>query len=71
MKNQPAIQISVVYDNIHCDQNLKTDWGFSCFVEGLEKSILFDTGANGQILLSNMEKIGIRPEDIDVVVIFP
>jgi 7,8-dihydropterin-6-yl-methyl-4-(beta-D-ribofuranosyl)aminobenzene 5'-phosphate synthase len=38
-------------------------------VEGLEKSILFDTGANGQILLSNMEKLGIRPEDIDVVVL--
>jgi 7,8-dihydropterin-6-yl-methyl-4-(beta-D-ribofuranosyl)aminobenzene 5'-phosphate synthase len=69
MKNQPIIQISVVYDNHPCDPNLKTDWGFSCFVEGLEKSILFDTGANGRILLSNMEKLGIRPEDVDVVVL--
>jgi 7,8-dihydropterin-6-yl-methyl-4-(beta-D-ribofuranosyl)aminobenzene 5'-phosphate synthase len=69
MKNQPTIKISVIYDNNPCDQKLKTDWGFSCFVEGLEKSILFDTGANGQILLSNMAKLGIRPGDIDVVVL--
>jgi 7,8-dihydropterin-6-yl-methyl-4-(beta-D-ribofuranosyl)aminobenzene 5'-phosphate synthase len=38
-------------------------------VEGLEKFILFDTGANGQILLSNMEKLGIRPEGVGVVVL--
>jgi 7,8-dihydropterin-6-yl-methyl-4-(beta-D-ribofuranosyl)aminobenzene 5'-phosphate synthase len=69
MSRQPDIQLTVVYDNNPCDQKLKTDWGFSCFVEGLEKSVLFDTGANGQILLSNMEKLGIRPEDIDVAVL--
>jgi 7,8-dihydropterin-6-yl-methyl-4-(beta-D-ribofuranosyl)aminobenzene 5'-phosphate synthase len=59
--------MSVVYDNNPHDRELQTDWGFSCFVEGLEKSILFDTGANGQILLSNMGKLGIRPEGLDVV----
>jgi 7,8-dihydropterin-6-yl-methyl-4-(beta-D-ribofuranosyl)aminobenzene 5'-phosphate synthase len=69
MKKQSTIQMSVVYDNHPCDPNLKTDWGFSCFVEGLEKSILFDTGASGQILISNMEKLGIRPEAIAVVVL--
>jgi len=67
MKNQPVIQISVLYDNNPHDRELQTDWGFSCFVEGLEKSILFDTGGNGQILLSNMGKLGIRTADIDAV----
>jgi 7,8-dihydropterin-6-yl-methyl-4-(beta-D-ribofuranosyl)aminobenzene 5'-phosphate synthase len=61
--------MSVVYDNNPYDGRLKTDWGFSCFVEGREKPILFDTGAKGQILLSNMEKLGIQPERIDVVVL--
>lgn len=61
--------MSIVYDNNPYDKRLETDWGFSCCVEGMEKSILFDTGARGQILLSNMEKLGIHPERIDVVVL--
>jgi 7,8-dihydropterin-6-yl-methyl-4-(beta-D-ribofuranosyl)aminobenzene 5'-phosphate synthase len=69
MKNHPTIHLSVVYDNNPYDEKLRTDWGFSCFVEGLEKSILFDSGADGRILLSNMEKLGIEPEGIDVVVL--
>lgn len=69
MISQLPIQMSVVYDNNPDDGRLQTDWGFSCFVEGMKKSILFDTGAKGQILLSNMEKLGIQPERIDVVVL--
>lgn len=69
MYNKSSIQMIVVYDNNPYKDNLELDWGFSCFVEGLEKSILFDTGANGQILISNMEKLGIHPEDIDVAVL--
>jgi 7,8-dihydropterin-6-yl-methyl-4-(beta-D-ribofuranosyl)aminobenzene 5'-phosphate synthase len=45
-------------------------WGFSCFVEveGAPK-ILFDTGADGNILLSNMERLHIDPRDIEEVFI--
>lgn len=67
LKNTQSIQITIVYDNNPFDEKLDKDWGFSCFIKGLEKSILFDTGTNGRILLSNMEKIGIRPEDVDLV----
>jgi len=63
------IQLTVVYDNNPLHNGLQTDWGFSCFIKGLEKSILFDTGKNGKILLSNMEKCGIRPEEIDFVLL--
>jgi 7,8-dihydropterin-6-yl-methyl-4-(beta-D-ribofuranosyl)aminobenzene 5'-phosphate synthase len=59
--------MTVVYDNNPFDENLTRDWGFSCFIEGLEKTILFDTGKDGEILLSNMEKLGIHPEEIDCV----
>lgn len=69
MIKKSSIQMFVVYDNNPYDKRLKTDWGFSCFIEGLEKSILFDTGANGQILLSNMEKLGILPGKVDIVVL--
>jgi len=64
-----TLRLSIVYDNHPYDKRLKTDWGFSCFVEGLEKSILFDTGADGQILLANLEKLGIQPAGIDLVVL--
>ena len=67
MKNTQSIQMIIVYDNNAFDKKLEKDWGFSCFIKGLEKSILFDTGANGRILLSNMEKLRIRPEEIDLV----
>ncbi|MBN2409830.1 MAG: MBL fold metallo-hydrolase [Candidatus Aminicenantes bacterium] len=69
MRDHPAIQLSVVYDNNPYDEKLRTDWGFACLVEGLEKTILFDSGADGRILLSNMEKMGIPPPGIDVVVL--
>jgi len=62
-----TLQLKIVYDNNPFKKELKTDWGFSCFVTGLEKTILFDTGARGEILLENMAKLGIAPQDIDIV----
>ncbi|MGC8892981.1 MAG: MBL fold metallo-hydrolase [Candidatus Saccharicenans sp.] len=59
----------VVFDNNRYDDRFKTDWGFSCYLEGLEKTILFDTGGNGKILLDNLEKAGISPKKIQVVVL--
>jgi len=51
-------------------KDLQADWGFSALVEGENISrILFDTGANGNILLSNMEKLNIDPITIDKVFI--
>jgi 7,8-dihydropterin-6-yl-methyl-4-(beta-D-ribofuranosyl)aminobenzene 5'-phosphate synthase len=51
-------------------EGLVADWGFSCLVE-VENTpkILFDTGTNGSILLSNMEKLNIDPASIDEVFI--
>ncbi|MFC2169604.1 MBL fold metallo-hydrolase [Acidobacteriota bacterium] len=67
MNTNQQIQMTIIYDNHLFDEDLEKDWGFSCFIKGLEKSILFDTGKNGHILLSNMEKLGICPEEIDLV----
>jgi 7,8-dihydropterin-6-yl-methyl-4-(beta-D-ribofuranosyl)aminobenzene 5'-phosphate synthase len=44
-----------------------SDWGFSCLVEIEGRKILCDTGADGNILLYNMEKLNISPKDIDAV----
>lgn len=68
MKN-PFALLTVVYDNTLYDQKLKSDWGFSCFIQGKGGSILFDTGSDPQILLSNMRGLHIEPENIDRVVL--
>ncbi|MBA7575581.1 hypothetical protein ES708_17411 [subsurface metagenome] len=65
------MKIIIVYDNkIAKDiKGLKTGWGFSCFIQTKEKNILFDTGWDGDILISNMQLLGLNPKDIDLVVI--
>jgi 7,8-dihydropterin-6-yl-methyl-4-(beta-D-ribofuranosyl)aminobenzene 5'-phosphate synthase len=63
------ITITVPYNNVPLNEDLKTAWGISVFVEGLQKSILFDTGGDGSILLSNMEKLKIDPAEIELVVL--
>ena len=61
------LTITVVYNNVPYDSRLSTAWGISCFNGGLEKTILFDTGGNGQVLLANMEKTGIAPKEVEIV----
>ncbi len=63
------ISIIVVYDNYRVDPNLTTSWGFGCVIKTPITNILFDTGGNSSILLSNMEKMKIDPKDISIVVI--
>ncbi len=63
------VTITVPYNNVLLNKELKTAWGISVFIEGLQKSILFDTGGDGSILLSNMEKLKIDPAEVELVVL--
>jgi len=63
------VTITVLYDNIAVSQGTRADWGFSCLIRGFEKTVLFDTGARGDVLLHNMEVLGIAPQEIEVVVL--
>ncbi len=63
------IKITIIYDNDSNKANLKADWGFACLVEMNGRKILFDTGADGSILLHNMEKLDINPAAIEEVFI--
>ena len=65
------MKITIVYDNkiVKDLKDLKAGWGFSCFIQTKEKNILFDTGWDGDMLVSNMQLLGINPRDIDLVVL--
>jgi len=59
------LKLTVLYDNIPYKKRLRTDWGFSCLVEGLDKTILFDAGRFDNIFMSNISKFQIDPHQID------
>lgn len=61
-------KIVILYDS-EPYLKLTTGWGFSCYLETSEAKLLFDTGWDGGLLLSNMNSLGIDPRAIDKVVI--
>ncbi len=63
------MKTTIIYDNTAFKKDLQADWGFSALVETNGKTILFDTGGSGSILLSNMKKLNIDPKEIDDVFI--
>ncbi|MBD3224701.1 MAG: MBL fold metallo-hydrolase [Caldithrix sp.] len=65
--NNQNITITVVYDNNTVNNNIGTAWGFSCTIQTSEETILFDTGGEGSLLMENMQKLNIEPQEIDAM----
>lgn len=64
-----SVTVKFVYDNYAFAEGFKTDWGFACVLQGTEKTILFDTGQKGNLLLENFEKMGLDPGSPKLVVL--
>ena len=64
-----SLVITVIYDNNPFVNELEPAWGFSCVIEGADKTLLFDTGGDNDIFMSNLKKMNIKPDDIDMVMI--
>ena len=63
------IELIVLFDNRASEErDCEPAWGFGCAILGLKKRMLFDTGSDSEILLHNIERVGIS-EDFDIVVI--
>jgi 7,8-dihydropterin-6-yl-methyl-4-(beta-D-ribofuranosyl)aminobenzene 5'-phosphate synthase len=60
---------TIVYDNNAYDPALRTSWGFSCWVETGEMTVLFDTGGDGVTLIGNLMELCLDPQEIDAVVL--
>jgi len=63
------ITITILYDNYIFSEGTKADWGFSCFIKGTEKTILFDTGTSGGTLFHNINKLKVNPKEVELVAI--
>ena len=63
------MRLTVIYDNYSSQPGFSYGWGFSLLIQGAKKTILFDTGESGIRLKKNLEKAGIKPEEIDLVVL--
>ncbi len=63
------VNVTVIYDNYVFTEGLEADWGFSLLLEGLDKTILFDTGTKPTIFRKNFEKLKLDPAKINEVFI--
>ena len=64
------MKVTLIYDNEIYKEGLGAGHGFSCLVEVKDAPpILFDTGASGPLLLSNMRELSIDPSSISEVFI--
>jgi len=63
------VKFTILYDNYVFQEGTQADWGFSCLIEGTEQSILFDTGTRENILLHNIEELGVDLREVDIIVI--
>lgn len=62
------MKLKIVYDN-ESKPDFESSWGFSCLIELNMEKILFDTGWDGNILLRNLKRLGVRSEEINRVVL--
>lgn len=63
------VTIKVIYDNYVHENGLKSDWGYSILIEGLEKGILFDSGTRPDIFEFNFNKMSLDVDKVDLIVL--
>ena len=66
---QEQHRLFVVFNNVLYRAGLATGWGFACLIEGGGNTVLFDTGGDGAVLLSNMQHMGLDPHAVEAVVL--
>jgi len=65
----PAVTVTILCDNYASIPGLKTGWGFACLVQGFDKTVLFDTGADPAVFLANIKALKVDPSVVDIVFI--
>lgn len=63
------LRLTILFDNTTIDSRLRADWGFAALVEYGGHTLLFDTGADGAILLANMRQLDVKPRSIEAIIL--
>lgn len=63
------LRLTILFDNTAIDSRLGSGWGFAALVEYGGHTLLFDTGADGSILLDNMRQLDVEPPSIEAVIL--
>lgn len=65
-----SLTVTVLYDNESLREGLQADWGFAALVQTASgHTVLFDTGADGRVLLHNAGMLGVDLSSLAAVVI--
>ena len=64
-----SLKITILYDNYVFKAGTKSDWGFSCLIEGTDKTILFDTGTKSDILFHNISQLNVNIDKIEQIIL--
>jgi len=64
-----TLRFTILYDNYLHQEKTMADWGFSCLIEGTEKTILFDTGTDPRILMNNVGVLDVDLKKVNQIVI--
>jgi 7,8-dihydropterin-6-yl-methyl-4-(beta-D-ribofuranosyl)aminobenzene 5'-phosphate synthase len=59
--------LRILFDNYSGTTGLTSLWGFAALIRVANRTILFDTGSNGRVLLKNMTALGLSPASVDLV----
>jgi 7,8-dihydropterin-6-yl-methyl-4-(beta-D-ribofuranosyl)aminobenzene 5'-phosphate synthase len=60
-------RLTILFDNVPGLPGLKPLWGFAALIALPGRTLLFDTGSNGRVLLRNMAVLGADPAAVDLL----
>jgi 7,8-dihydropterin-6-yl-methyl-4-(beta-D-ribofuranosyl)aminobenzene 5'-phosphate synthase len=63
-----SLRITYLYDNTSAVDGVKPNWGFSSLIEADGRTILFDTGANADVLRQNLAALKVDLLEVDALV---
>ena len=62
-----STKLTITFDNRPNQGGFPTLWGFSCHIQTDQRTLLFDTGSNGRVLVQNMEKLELDLTAVDTL----
>jgi len=66
---ESSVKVTIIYDNYVFVEGMEADWGFSCYIEGIERNILFDTGTKSDLFLRNLKELSIDHNKVELIIL--